>query len=187
MAQTDREQEPLRWQVHGMSHAAQPVGGPMKNQLSRRSLLGRISAVAAGGLGAPAGKAAKTVTQKLLVASDAPKGYDPTQHKWVMAIDANRCIGCGLCAEACKKENHVSEGPYFRTWVERYILTKHKPGSGAARGETLVDCPNGGINGYPEAPVLKEEIQHSFFVPKLCNLCKQIGRASCRERVEISV
>ena len=46
------------------------------------------------------------------------------------------------------------------------------PVPGAARGETLVDCPNGGIHGYPEAPVPKEEIQHSFFVPKLCNLCK---------------
>ena len=131
MAQTNREQEPLhRLQVHGMPRAPQPVGGPMKNPVSRRSVLGRIGAAVAGLLAAPAAKAAKTVVQKVLVTADAPKGYDPTQHKWVMAIDANRCIGCGFCAEACKKENHVPEGPYFRTWVERYIITKPKPGSG---------------------------------------------------------
>ena len=106
----------------------------MKNAISRRSLLGRISAVVAGVVAAPVAKAAKTVTQKLLVSADAPKGYDPTKHEWVMALDANRCIGCGLCAEACKRENHVPEGPYFRTWVERYIITKPKAESGAARG-----------------------------------------------------
>ncbi|MCX6930362.1 MAG: 4Fe-4S dicluster domain-containing protein [Verrucomicrobia bacterium] len=149
----------------------------MNKPVTRRSLLGKVGAAVAGLLAAPAAKAAKAVIQEVLVSADTPKGYDPTQHKWVMAIDANRCIGCGFCAEACKKENHVPAPPnyppyYFRTWVERYIITKPKPGSGAARGETLVDCPNGGINGYPEAPVPKEEIQHSFFVPKLCNLCK---------------
>ena len=36
----------------------------------------------------------------------------------------------------------------------------------------MVDCPGGGIHGYPAPPVSKEEIQHSFFVPKLCNLCR---------------
>ena len=71
-----------------------------------------------------------------------------------------------------RRRTTFPKGPYFRTWVERYIITKPKPGSGAARGETLVDCPNGGMHGYPEPPVPKEEIQHSFFVPKLCNLCE---------------
>jgi ferredoxin len=126
----------------------------MKTHLTRRTVLGRIAAAIAGLLAAPAAKASKTVTQKVLVATPAPKGYDPTKHKWVMAIDANRCIGCGFCAEACKKENHVPEGPYFRTWIERYIITKPKADSGFARGETLVDSPNGGINGFQSLPPL---------------------------------
>ena len=40
------------------------------------------------------------------------------------------------------------------------------------RGETLVDSPEGGRHGFPAPSVTKEEILHSFFVPKLCNLCE---------------
>ncbi|MGH7970541.1 MAG: 4Fe-4S binding protein, partial [Limisphaerales bacterium] len=138
----------------------------MSEKISRRSVLGRLGAAVAGVLAAPAARATKTTVQKLLVKSGAPKGYDPTKHKWAMAIDVNRCIGCGLCAEACKKENHVPEGHFFRTWIERYIITKPKPGTGEARGETLVDSPNGGMHGFPEPPVPAEDILHSFFVPK---------------------
>jgi Fe-S-cluster-containing dehydrogenase component len=144
----------------------------MSKPVSRRSVLGRISAAVAGLLAAPVGKVAKAAVQKVFVSTNMPRGYDPTKHKWRMAINASRCIGCGLCAEACKKENHVPEGPYYRTWVERYIITKAKPDSGEARGETLVDCPNGGMQPYGEPPVPKDEILHSFFVPKLCNLCE---------------
>lgn len=144
----------------------------MSNPLSRRGVLRRISAAVAGLLALPAAKAAKAAVQKVLVSADAPEDYDPSQHKWRMAIDANRCIGCGLCAEACKKENHVPEGPYYRTWVERYVITKPKAGSNEARGETLVDCPNGGMQPYGQPPVPKDQILHSFFVPKLCNLCE---------------
>lgn len=144
----------------------------MKKTISRRNVIAKLSAAATAIIAAPVAKAAKVTVQTVLVTADAPKGYDPFKHRWVMAIDAKNCIGCGLCAEACKKENHVPEGPYYRTWVERYIIAKPKPGSGMDRGETFVDCPNGGMRGYPEAPIPKEEIQHSFFVPKLCNLCQ---------------
>jgi Fe-S-cluster-containing dehydrogenase component len=144
----------------------------MSQQLSRRSLIGKLAALAAGLAALPAVKTAKAAVQKVLVATSAPKGYDPTKHKWVMAIDVNRCIGCGHCVEACKKENGVPDGAYFRTWVERYVITKPKPGSGETRGDTFVDCPNGGMHGYPELPVPKDEVQHSFYVPKLCNLCE---------------
>jgi Fe-S-cluster-containing dehydrogenase component len=143
----------------------------MKTRLTRRRLLGKLGTVLAGLATVPAVQKARAAIKKVLVGTDAPKGYDPTKHKWVMAIDANRCIGCGLCVEACKKENHVPEGPYFRTWVERYTIAKPEPGSGRTRGATYVDSPNGGMHGYPPSPVPAAEIQHSFFVPKLCNLC----------------
>lgn len=89
--------------------------------------------------------------------------YDPTQHNYAMAIDIHKCIGCGRCVAACKKENDVPEEPhYFRTWVERYIISTD--------GEAHVDSPNGGIDGFPE---FKGDIDilRSFFVPKLCNHC----------------
>ena len=150
----------------------------MKDSISRRSVLGRLGGMAAGLAAVAVTRPIKAAVQKVFVSTSAPKGYDPTQHKWVMAIDANRCIGCGLCAEACKKENHVPQGPFYRTWIERYTITKPKAGSAESRGETIVDSPNGGMDGFRELPlnkenqpVAKEEIQHSFFVPKLCNLC----------------
>jgi Fe-S-cluster-containing dehydrogenase component len=144
----------------------------MKNKLSRRNVLGKISATVAGLLSVSAARTAKAAVQKVLVTTGAPKDYDPTKHKWQMALDVNRCIGCGLCVEACKKENHVPEGNYYRTWIERYIIKKPKPGSNETRGEVLVDSPEGGIHGFSGVPVPAEEILHSFFVPKLCNLCK---------------
>src|SRR5690349_10150270 len=152
--------------MHRMPRAARSIGGSMTQKVSRRNILGKLGATLAGVLSLPIAKSAKAAVHNVLVTTGAPRGYDPTKHKWVMAIDANRCIGCGLCAEACKKENHVPEGPYFRTWIERYIITKPKTATGLARGETLVDCPEGGMHGFPEPPVPQEEIQHSFFVPK---------------------
>jgi Fe-S-cluster-containing dehydrogenase component len=90
-----------------------------------------------------------------------------------MALDIDRCIGCGLCAEACKKENKVVPKPaYFRTWVERYVIKKPAPGSGELRGETVVDSPNGSIGGFPPTPIPREDILKSFFVPKMCNHCE---------------
>ena len=81
-----------------------------------------------------------------------------------MAINVKKCIGCGRCADACKRENNVPREPlYFRTWVERYTVPVH--------GEPRVDSPNGGVDGFPELPAAKEETLKSFFVPKLCNHC----------------
>jgi len=144
----------------------------MTSQFTRRSVLGRLAAAAACVVVAPALRAAKATVKKVLVSSGAPKGYDPTKHKWLMAIDVNKCIGCGLCVEACKKENRVPEGHYFRTWIERYFIKKPTKNSEETRGEVLVDSPEGGIHGFPDQLVPKEEILHSFYVPKLCNLCE---------------
>jgi Fe-S-cluster-containing dehydrogenase component len=125
----------------------------------------------AGVLSFSIARGAKAAVQNGLASSPAPNQYDAFQHKWLMAIDIDRCIGCGLCAEACKTENHVPAGAYFRTWIERYIIKKPKPDSVEARGETVVDSPNGGMDGFPPSLVPREEILKAFYVPKLCNLC----------------
>ncbi len=90
--------------------------------------------------------------------------YDTAKHWWAMAIDIEKCIGCGNCARACKEENDVPREPvYFRTWVERYTV----------RGEDIehptAESPDGGYNGFKDQPA--EEGAKSFFVPKLCNHC----------------
>ena len=90
--------------------------------------------------------------------------YNPSEHNYAMAIDIHKCIGCGRCVEACKKENNVPlDGAHFRTWVERYIIPED--------GETYVDSPNGGMNGFPELKSDKNVLR-TFFVPKLCNHCE---------------
>lgn len=90
-------------------------------------------------------------------------GYDPKTHFWGMGISIDKCIGCGRCADACKRENDVPALPfYFRTWVERYIVYDG--------GEVIVDSPNGGVDGFKRRTHDKKIIR-SFFVPKLCNQC----------------
>lgn len=89
--------------------------------------------------------------------------YDPTEHNYAMGVDIHKCIGCGRCANACKIENKVPREPhFFRTWIERYIITSDM--------EAHVDSPNGGIDGFPEIKT-DDKILRSFFVPKLCNHC----------------
>jgi Fe-S-cluster-containing dehydrogenase component len=100
----------------------------------------------------------------LLYAMPGQGKYDPYEHHYGMGISVDKCIGCGRCADACKRENKVPPEPFFfRTWVERYIITMD--------GDAIVDSPNGGINGFPPA-VSEMETLRTFFVPKLCNHCE---------------
>jgi len=98
-----------------------------------------------------------------LLAADGDEGYNPNEHDYAMGIDIHKCIGCGRCADACKRENKVPDEPhFFRTWIERYIIPQE--------GDAQVDSPNGGRNGFPEADE-NADILRTFFVPKLCNHC----------------
>lgn len=91
--------------------------------------------------------------------------YKPAEHLYGMGIKVDRCIGCGRCVDACKKENNVPDEPFFfRTFVERYII--------AEDGEVTVDSPNGGRDGF-KAPVTEKRTFKSFFVPKICNHCEK--------------
>lgn len=160
-----------------------------RSSISRRHMVGTMGKAVLAALAASFLRPAKAIADKVaqsvpvqaikekiksaFIAKVTPDGYDPTQHKWAMAIDIEKCIGCGLCVEACKTENHVIKEPFFfRTWVERYIIKKPAPGSGEKRGETIVDSPNGGMDGFPPCQVPREEILRSFYVSKLCNECE---------------
>lgn len=95
-------------------------------------------------------------------------GVSAAKHDWCFVVDTRRCIGCGRCVMACNAENDVPPEPEFtRTWVERYQLT--------AEGETLVDSPEAGINGFARPEYNEEyeglDITRGFYVPKLCNQC----------------
>jgi Fe-S-cluster-containing dehydrogenase component len=104
--------------------------------------------------------------------SEPPPGSPPPSGpgvSWAFGVDTNRCIGCGRCVEACKLENGVPFNPECnRTWVERHAV--------AADGTVYVDSPHGGIDGFPThstAPgAATAEIQHSFFMPRLCMQCE---------------
>ncbi|HJM63349.1 MAG: hypothetical protein CMN05_01530 [Roseibacillus sp.] len=90
-------------------------------------------------------------------------GASKLKHDYAYVIRIDRCNGSGACVRACSAENNVPEG-LFRTWIERYVKT----------GEGIyVDSPNGGMNGFAEVKDnFKEEALSSWFVPKLCNHCR---------------
>lgn len=83
-------------------------------------------------------------------------------HLYAYVVDTHACIGCGKCVEACRAENRVPEDAY-RTWIERYTVY--------ADGTVDVDSPHGGEKGA--AALGSKNIDRSFFVPKLCNHCKE--------------
>ena len=96
----------------------------------------------------------------IVFAADQP---DPEKPWYGVGIDIEKCIGCGMCARACKTENDVPKEPFFfRTWVEQYTIKND--------GTVSVVSPNGGIDRFTQT-VPEEEIYKTFFVPKMCNHC----------------
>jgi Fe-S-cluster-containing dehydrogenase component len=92
-----------------------------------------------------------------------------TGRRWGFVVDTTKCVGCGMCVQACKLENGVPfDSDVSRTWVERYIQKTD--------GEVIIDSPNlardGFITNNPLGEqVPEEDIAKAFFVPKLCNHC----------------
>jgi Fe-S-cluster-containing dehydrogenase component len=96
-------------------------------------------------------------------AAPGAAAYDPGRHYYGMGIDIEKCIGCNRCVEACKTENDVPGEPFFfRTWVERYTITR----TGEVRVETVGLRDRG-----PEPAQSDADVIRTFFVPKLCNHC----------------
>jgi len=124
--------------------------------VSRRSFF-KYAGIAAGSLVA---SATLPAFNAVLFAANRPKGRSP----WYgIAIDIEKCIGCGSCAKVCKIENDVPQEPFFfRSWVEQYTIKKD--------GTIKVESPNGGIDGFTQS-VPDGEILKTFFVPKMCNHC----------------
>ena len=107
---------------------------------------------------------------KFLEPAEAKASIIASKRRVVFLVDTYKCIGCGFCVKACKKENEVSyESSVSRTWVERYVIKKD--------GQVLIDSPNAGRDGFVEKTVEGEtvapgDIAKAFFVPKLCNHCE---------------
>jgi Fe-S-cluster-containing dehydrogenase component len=147
---------------------------------ARRKFLSKLG-LAATCTAAVAGAGALGLAGAVAAKADSPPGgsfptkdYDWTKHQWAFGVDANKCIGCLRCVEACKTENHVPRNAHqFRTWVERYVYIE---GEERARIDSHQDPVNikasGSEKEYRFADRYKDaKVEKAFFVPKLCNQC----------------
>jgi len=82
-----------------------------------------------------------------------------------MGIDVSKCIGCGRCAMRARRKTTCRGSHFsFRTWVERYQIL--------GDGEVDIQSPNGAVDGLMKTEN-REGVLRSFFVPKICNHCRQ--------------
>ncbi len=133
------------------------------NTMTRSEFLAATGkSVALIGIGAAGYASWNSLTSRLAKREMTPIKQYPNTTWYSMAIDIQACIGCGKCVEACCAENDVPQDD-FRTWIERYRIKKD--------GTVLIDSPNGGKDGPGPDDVPEDQIEKSFFMPKLCNQC----------------
>jgi len=146
-----------------------------QQQEERREFLSCIgSAIACGTamlVGASSASAAASATNEEI---PPIPDFDWSKHRWAFGVDANKCIGCLRCVEACKRENNIlPDAHHFRTWVERYVTLE---GENKARIDSHADPANieasGSEGHYRFANRYQDaNVEKAFFVPKLCNHC----------------
>ena len=150
-----------------------------EHETDRRAFLSGLGSALAGGAAVVAtGAIAPQATAATEGAAEAAPpdipGYDWTKHRWAFGVDAEKCIGCLRCVEACKIENDVPRNAHqFRTWVERYV---YLDGDEHARIDSQQDPVNIAASGSEEhfrfANRYRDaKVEKAFFVPKLCNQC----------------
>ena len=147
-----------------------------KQQRERRDFLSCLGSAVACGAAAVAVSAVSPVAAAPVAGAAIPAipNFDWSKHSWAFGVDAEKCIGCLRCVEACKRENNVPpDAHHFRTWVERYVTLE---GEEKARIDSQADPANieasGAEGQYRFANRYKDaKVEKAFFVPKLCNHC----------------
>jgi tetrathionate reductase subunit B len=138
--------------------------------ITRRDLLKNTVRVI-GGFALPLSAFRIITADEVLAANN-----DGTKVRWVFLVNTYKCVGCGMCVKACKKENEIPyDANVTRTWVERYVHTRD--------GKVYADTPKGARDGFTTSKIdlgmgeykdiKKEDIERAFFVPKLCNQCEK--------------
>jgi tetrathionate reductase subunit B len=141
--------------------------GDRRSLVKRRGLL-QLTVGLAGGLFFAGALMRTTRAAAAPGPSPGPRGpepYDWTQYYWAYAVDTTKCIGCGTCVRACRRENDVPAGCH-RTWVERYEIDD--------KGEVHVDVGADDTAAFDANAISGgAEPTKAFFVPKLCNHCER--------------
>ncbi len=147
-------------------------------EIERRDFLSSLgSAIACGAAVVAANSLSKATaaTSEGTAASEPPAipGYDWSKHSWAFGVDAEKCIGCLRCVEACKRENDVSMDPHhFRTWVERYVTVQGEDARIDSQADPVNIEASTAEGEYRFANRYKDaNVEKAFFVPKLCNHC----------------